>query len=86
MRLTMMYGTEWWVLNKKKETEMKVAEMRILKWMRCSVTRLNRNGNEYITGSLGVTTIAGKTRDNKPEMVKTRWEKSVRWRDSQEYR
>lgn len=32
MRPTVLYGPEFWMVNKKIEQRMNVAEMRILKW------------------------------------------------------
>lgn len=43
---------------------MKVTEMGMIKWM-YTVTRLDRNKNEYIRGYLGVMNMAGKMRMNK---------------------
>lgn len=44
MKSAMMYGFDCWAIIKKEETEMKVAEMIILRWM-CVVTRMNRIRN-----------------------------------------
>lgn len=42
---------------------MKVLEMRMGRWM-CDVTQMDRIRNEYIKGSLGVTNIAKKMKQN----------------------
>lgn len=43
---------------------MKVAEVTILRWISIAIIS-DRIRNEYIRGSLRVTNIAGKMRDNK---------------------
>lgn len=45
---------------------MKVREMGMIKWI-YTVTRLDRNKNEYIREYLGVTNMAGRMRINKLE-------------------
>lgn len=42
-----MYGSECWVINKKGEIQIKIADMRTLRWM-CGVTRMDTIMNEYI--------------------------------------
>lgn len=41
---------------------MKATEMRTLKWM-CGMTKLDKIKNKYITESLRVTNVAGKTNE-----------------------
>lgn len=59
----MIYGSERWANNKKEELKLKVAEIRMLKWM-CGVIKLDRIRNKYIRGNLCVANIAGKMREN----------------------
>lgn len=59
-----MYGSEYRVINKKKELKMNVVKMRVLGWM-CDVTRLDILRNQYIRGNFGETSITGKMRENK---------------------
>lgn len=41
----MMYGAECWAINKKKEIKIKVAVMRMPRWL-CGVSRNDRNRNK----------------------------------------
>lgn len=59
----MIYELECWATNKKEDSKVKVAEMKKLRWM-CGMTNLNRRKNEYKRGSLWVTNIAEKIKEN----------------------
>jgi hypothetical protein len=47
----MLYGLEYWEVDRRIEQNMSVAEMRMLRWM-SGLTRENRIRNEYVRGSL----------------------------------
>lgn len=47
------------------EFEMKVSETKMIKWMRCDVTRLDKIGNEYVRESVDATSVAEEMRENK---------------------
>lgn len=52
----MLYGPECWVVIKKIEQMMSLAKMRMFKWT-SGMTREDRLRNEYVRGSIGVTSI-----------------------------
>ena len=52
----MLYGADTWAVKKAQETNLDVAEMRMLRWM-SGVTKLDRIRNERIRG----TTKVGET-------------------------
>lgn len=54
---------------------MKVAKMIMLRWMH-GVTKMDKTRNDYIRGSLGLTNIAGKIRENR-----LRWYRHVERRN-----
>lgn len=58
----MMYGSKFWVLNKRDETKMEVPEIRIGRWI-CGLTRLVKIRNEYKRGSLKMAGKARKLRE-----------------------
>ena len=78
VRPAMLYGSECWAVDKKTEQRMSVAEMRMLRWM-SGVTREDRIRNEYIRGSIGVSSIVEKMRENR-----LRWFGHVRRREETE--
>ena len=59
----MLYGTEYWVINRYHAQKMSVAEMCMLRWM-CSNTRTDKVRNEDIRTKIGVTSIKEKMREN----------------------
>ncbi|XP_075990249.1 uncharacterized protein LOC142985892 [Anticarsia gemmatalis] len=63
IRPVLMYGSETWAVTQKNVHTIQVAEMKMLRWM-CGVTRLDKIGNEYVRGSLGVRDIADKIQEN----------------------
>ena len=54
VRPALMYGSECWSITKAQEQKMKVAEMRMLRWM-CGLKRLDRISNEVIRSKVGVS-------------------------------
>ena len=53
VRPALLYGAECWAVSKKQEQQLKVAEMRMLRWS-LGVTRKDRMENEYVRGAFGV--------------------------------
>ena len=68
----MLYGSECWGVNHVHEQKMRVAEMRMLRWM-CGHTRLDKIHNEYIRNKVGVAPIDEKMRE-----TRLRWYALVR--------
>lgn len=64
IRSHITYGLDVWSLNKKNKIKVKITEIGMLRWT-YGVTRLDRVRNKCIKGSLGVTNIAEKMRENK---------------------
>ena len=59
-----MYGSECWPITKALDQEMKVAEMRMLRWM-CGLKRLDKIRNEVIRERVGVASIQDKMRESR---------------------
>ena len=59
VRPALLYGAECWPIKKSQVQRMKVAEMRMIRWM-CSCTRLDKIGNEMIRSKIGITSIKDK--------------------------
>ncbi|XP_070029897.1 uncharacterized protein [Nicotiana sylvestris] len=64
VRPTMLYGAECWPVKKSHVQQMKVAEMRMLRWM-CEHTRLDRIMNEVIRDKVGVAPMEEKMREER---------------------
>ncbi|XP_070031549.1 uncharacterized protein, partial [Nicotiana tomentosiformis] len=62
VRPTMLYDAECWPVKIAHVQKMKVAEMRLLRWM-CGHTRLDRIRNEVIRDKVGVTPIEDNMRE-----------------------
>jgi hypothetical protein len=62
MRPTMLYGSECWVIDKRIEQSMSVAEMRMLRWT-SGVTKEVKIRNEYVRGGNSVASILDKMRE-----------------------
>ncbi|XP_039613886.1 uncharacterized protein LOC120532039, partial [Polypterus senegalus] len=62
VRPAMLYGLEMVALTRKQETELEVAELKILRFT-LGVTRMNRIRNEYIRGSAQVGRLGDKVRE-----------------------
>ena len=74
IRPAMLYGSECWGTNYAHEQKMRVAEMRMLRWM-SGHTRLDKIRNEYIRNKVGVAPIDEKMRE-----TRLRWYGHVRRR------
>ena len=64
IRPAMLYGSECWATKYENEQKMRVAEMRMLRWM-CGHTRLDRIRNEKIREKVGVAPIDEKMRESR---------------------
>ncbi|XP_070007264.1 uncharacterized protein [Nicotiana sylvestris] len=67
VRPAMLYGTECWPVKNSHIQKMKVAEMRMLRWM-CGHTRMDKIRNEDIREKVGVAPMEDKMRE-----VRLRW-------------
>nr|XP_016490349.1 PREDICTED: uncharacterized protein LOC107810121 [Nicotiana tabacum] len=67
VRPTMLYGVECWPVKNSHTKKLKVAEMRILRWM-CRPTRLDNIRNKVIREKVGVAHVEDKI-----------WEARLRW-------
>ncbi|KAF3662152.1 hypothetical protein FXO37_12577 [Capsicum annuum] len=67
VRPALLYGAECWPVKNSHIQRMKVAEMRMLRWM-CGLTRGDRVRNETIREKVGVTSVECKM-----------WEARLRW-------
>nr|XP_033512780.1 uncharacterized protein LOC108945535 [Nicotiana tomentosiformis] len=74
VRTAMLYGAECWSVKNSHIQKMKVAEMRMLRWM-CGHTRLDKIWNEDIRVKVGVAPMEDKMRE-----VRLRWFRHVRRR------
>ena len=63
VRPALMYGSECWPITKAQEQKMKVAEMRMLRWI-CGLTLLNRITNEIIRSKVGLSSMEEKMRES----------------------
>ena len=71
----MMYSSETWATKKKDEKRLDVVEMRMLRWQ-CGVTLRDKVRNEHLRGSLKITSISNKIKENR-----LRWYGHVKRRD-----
>lgn len=62
VRPALKYATETLALNKTNVGRMKVAKMKMLRWM-CRVTRMDRIQNEHIQGTVKVADVAEKIQE-----------------------
>ncbi|KAF3636096.1 putative protein-like [Capsicum annuum] len=67
VRLAMLYGAECWPVKNSHIQKLKVAEMRMLRWM-CGFTRADGVRNEIIREKVGVVSVEDKMRE-----VRLRW-------------
>ncbi|KAF3620546.1 Phosphatidylinositol/phosphatidylcholine transfer protein SFH12 [Capsicum annuum] len=73
---SMLYGAECWPVKHSHIQKLKVAEMRMLRWM-CGPTRGDRVRNEIIREKMGVTSVEDKMREGR-----LRWFGHVMRRDA----
>ncbi|XP_070042852.1 uncharacterized protein [Nicotiana tomentosiformis] len=64
VRPTILYGAEYWPVKIAHVQKMKIAEMRILRWL-CGHTRLDRIINEVNRDKVGVAPIEDKMRKSR---------------------
>ncbi|XP_070050414.1 uncharacterized protein [Nicotiana tomentosiformis] len=64
VRPTMLYGAECWPVKNSHVQKMRVAEMRMLRWM-CEYTRRDRIKNEAIRDRVGVASVEDKMRESR---------------------
>ncbi|KAK3528635.1 hypothetical protein QTP70_006349 [Hemibagrus guttatus] len=76
LRPTMLYGLETVSLRKRQESELEVAELKMLRFS-LGVTRLDRIRNEYIRGTAHVGRLGDKVRE-----ARLRWFGHVQKRES----
>ncbi|KAF3661498.1 Ras-related protein RABD2b [Capsicum annuum] len=62
VRPSILYGAECWPVKDSHTQKLKVAEMRILRWM-CGLTRKDRVRNEIIRKKVGVASVEDKMRE-----------------------
>ncbi|KAK3532187.1 hypothetical protein QTP86_009294 [Hemibagrus guttatus] len=77
VRLAMLYGLETVSLRKRQESELEVAELKMLRFS-LGVTRLDRIRNEYISGTAHVGRLGDKVRE-----ARLRWFGHVQRRESE---
>ncbi|KAK3508704.1 hypothetical protein QTP70_004253 [Hemibagrus guttatus] len=77
VRPAMLYGLETVSLRKRQESELEVAELKMLRFS-LGVTRLNRIRNEYIRGTAHVGRLGDKVRE-----ARLRWFGHVQRRESE---
>ncbi|KAF3643040.1 Lysine--tRNA ligase [Capsicum annuum] len=64
VRLAILYGAECWPVKNSHFQKLKVAEMRMLRWM-CGLTRGDRVKNEIIREKVRVTSMEDKMREGR---------------------
>ncbi|KAM3309232.1 hypothetical protein P3S67_010976 [Capsicum chacoense] len=69
--LAMLYGAEYWPVKNSHIQKLKMAEMRMLRWM-CRLTKGDRVRNETIREKVRVTSVEDKMRE-----VRLRWFRHV---------
>ncbi|KAK3514018.1 hypothetical protein QTP70_001294 [Hemibagrus guttatus] len=77
VRVAMLYGLETVSLRKRQESELEVAELKMLRFS-LGVTRLDRIRNEYIRGTAHVGCLGDKVREDR-----LRWFGHVQRRESE---
>jgi len=64
VRPILLYGVECWPIKKSHTQRMRVAEMKMIRWIR-GHTRLNKIKNEVIKDKIGVASIEDKMRETR---------------------
>uniref|UniRef100_A0A1S4D9K8 Reverse transcriptase domain-containing protein n=1 Tax=Nicotiana tabacum TaxID=4097 RepID=A0A1S4D9K8_TOBAC len=64
VRPAMLYGAECWPVMNSHVQKMRVAEMKMLKWM-CGCTKKDRIKNEAIRDRVGVASVEDKMRESR---------------------
>uniref|UniRef100_A0A1S3ZRK0 Reverse transcriptase domain-containing protein n=1 Tax=Nicotiana tabacum TaxID=4097 RepID=A0A1S3ZRK0_TOBAC len=64
VRPAMLYGAECWPVKNSHVQKMRVAEMRMLRWM-CGCTRRDKIRNEAIRDRVGVASVEDKMRESR---------------------
>ncbi|XP_070049706.1 uncharacterized protein [Nicotiana tomentosiformis] len=64
VRPTLLYGAKYWPVKSSQVQKMKVAKMRMLKWM-CGRTRRDRIRNEVIRDKVGVASVEDKMQESR---------------------
>jgi len=59
VRPALLYGAEYWPIKRSHIQKMRVAEMRMIRWM-CGHTRLDKIRNEVIRDKIKVESIEDK--------------------------
>ena len=62
VRLALLYGAECWPVKKLHIQRMRVAEMRMIRWI-CGHTRLDKIRNKVMRDKIGMTSIKDKMRE-----------------------
>jgi len=62
VRPVLLYGAKCWPIKKSQVQRMKVAEMRVIRWM-CDHKTLDKIKNEVIRSKIGVAPIDDKMRE-----------------------
>ena len=62
VRPALLYGVKCWPIKKSQVQRLKVAEMRVIRWM-CDHRRLDKIRNKVIKSKIGVASIDDKMRE-----------------------
>jgi len=72
VRFALIYGVECWPIKKSHVQRIRVAEMRMIRWM-CVHTRLDKIRNEVSRGKIQIASIEDKMRE-----ARLRWFDHIR--------
>jgi len=75
VRPTLLYGAECWPIKRSRIQRMKMAKMRIIRWL-CGHMRLDKIRSEVIKGKIRVESIEDKIRE-----ARLRWFGHIRRRN-----
>ena len=68
VRPTLLYGAEWWLIKRAHIWRMRVAKMRMIRWI-CGHTRLDKIRNQVIRSTIGVASIEDTLREARFTLV-----------------